>query len=134
MGASLSVLPSFYQGLFFAPIVVAGALKTAIFAANLYEKLGFRVEPLIGYLLTGHIKAGIPDSLIIKRKHHFQDMEMAQFFQVPGQAAKIGNGGLNLHFPPGERDAVVFPAGAALLFCAERQPPLADSSFWREWM
>ncbi len=45
MGASLSVLPSFYQGLFFAPIVVAGALKTAIFAANLYEKLGFRVEP-----------------------------------------------------------------------------------------
>ncbi|MCI9138764.1 hypothetical protein D7X25_29845 [bacterium 1XD42-8] len=45
VGASLSVLPSFYQGLFFAPIVVAGALKTAIFAANLYEKLGFRVEP-----------------------------------------------------------------------------------------
>ena len=45
VGSSLSVLPSFYQGLFFAPIVVAGALKTAIFAANLYEKLGFRVEP-----------------------------------------------------------------------------------------
>lgn len=45
VGASLSVLPSFYQGLFLAPAVVAGALKTAVFAANLYEKLGFHVNP-----------------------------------------------------------------------------------------
>lgn len=45
VGASLSVLPSFYQGLFLAPTVTAGALKGAIFAANLYEKLGFSVVP-----------------------------------------------------------------------------------------
>ena len=43
VGASLQVLPSFYQGLFLAPTVTAGALKGAIFAANLYEALGFKV-------------------------------------------------------------------------------------------
>ena len=45
VGASLGVMTSFYQGFFLAPTVVAGALKGAIFAANLYEKLGFRVVP-----------------------------------------------------------------------------------------
>ncbi len=45
VGASLSALPAFYQGLFLAPTVTAGALKGAIFAANLYEKLGFEVVP-----------------------------------------------------------------------------------------
>ena len=45
VGASLGINPSFYQGLFFAPTVVAGALKTAIFAANLYEGLGFETSP-----------------------------------------------------------------------------------------
>ena len=45
VGASLNINPSFYQGLFLAPSVVAGALKSAIFAANLYEKLGFTASP-----------------------------------------------------------------------------------------
>ena len=45
VGASLSALPNFYQGLFLAPTVTAGALKGAIFAANLYERLGFKVIP-----------------------------------------------------------------------------------------
>lgn len=45
VGASLSALPSFYQGLFLAPSVTAGALKGAVFAANLYERLGFAVVP-----------------------------------------------------------------------------------------
>ena len=45
VGASLGVLSSFYQGLFLAPTVSAGALKGAIFAANLYEKLGYHVVP-----------------------------------------------------------------------------------------
>ena len=38
-------MPAFFQGLFLAPTVVASALKGAIFAANIYEKLGFRVVP-----------------------------------------------------------------------------------------
>ena len=45
VGANLGIMPAFYQGFFMAPTVVAGALKGAIFAANIYEKLGFRVVP-----------------------------------------------------------------------------------------
>ena len=45
MGASLGLNTSFYQGLFLAPTVVASALKGAIFAANVYEKLGYSVVP-----------------------------------------------------------------------------------------
>ncbi|MBP3314088.1 MAG: methionine gamma-lyase family protein, partial [Oscillospiraceae bacterium] len=45
VGANLGLLPSMYQGFFLAPTVVAGALKGAIFAANLYEKMGFAVIP-----------------------------------------------------------------------------------------
>ena len=45
VGASLGVMSSFYQGLFLAPTVTASALKGAIFAANIYEKLGFPVIP-----------------------------------------------------------------------------------------
>ncbi len=45
VGASLTVLREFYQGLFLSPTVVASALKGAIFAANVYEKLGFSVIP-----------------------------------------------------------------------------------------
>ena len=45
VGASLNVISSFYQGLFQAPVVTAGALKGAIFAANIYERLGFAVVP-----------------------------------------------------------------------------------------
>lgn len=45
VGASLGVMQSFYQGLFLAPTVAASALKGAIFAAGIYEKLGFGVIP-----------------------------------------------------------------------------------------
>lgn len=45
VGATEGYMRSFYQGLFLAPTVVAGALKGAIFAANLYEKLGFYCHP-----------------------------------------------------------------------------------------
>ena len=45
VGANLGILPSFYQGFFLAPTVVAGALKGAVFAANIYERLGFPVIP-----------------------------------------------------------------------------------------
>ncbi len=45
VGASLGVIQSFYQGLFLSPTVVSGALKGAIFAANIFEDLGFDVIP-----------------------------------------------------------------------------------------
>lgn len=45
VGASLGVNQSLFQGLFLAPTVTAGALKGAVFAAAIYEKLGFDVVP-----------------------------------------------------------------------------------------
>ncbi len=45
VGASLGILRDFYHGLFLAPTVTAGALKGAVFAANIYERLGFQVVP-----------------------------------------------------------------------------------------
>ncbi len=45
VGASLGILKDFYQGLFLAPTITACALKSAVFAANLYENLGCAVVP-----------------------------------------------------------------------------------------
>ena len=45
VGANLGLMQSLYQGFFLAPTVTAGAEKGAIFAANLYEPLGFKCVP-----------------------------------------------------------------------------------------
>lgn len=45
VGATLWVMQSFYQGFFMAPVVTGSALKSAVFAANIYERLGFDVLP-----------------------------------------------------------------------------------------
>ena len=45
VGASLGMMQSFFQGFFLAPTVVNAALKSAIFAANVFERLGFAVIP-----------------------------------------------------------------------------------------
>ena len=45
VGANLGLMPSLYQGFFLSPTVVASAEKAAIFAANLYEPLGFKCVP-----------------------------------------------------------------------------------------
>ena len=48
VGANLGLMPSLFQGFFLAPTVTASALKTAIFAAAMYEKAGFTVLPSAG--------------------------------------------------------------------------------------
>lgn len=45
VGVNMGMLRSLYQGLFLAPVVTAGAVKGAVFAANIYEALGFDVVP-----------------------------------------------------------------------------------------
>ncbi len=67
VGASLGVMQSFYQGLFLAPIVTAAALKGAIFAANVYEKLGFHVIPNAmeeRYDIIQAVEFGFPEGVI----------------------------------------------------------------------
>ena len=57
VGASLGLNQTFFQGLFLAPAVSAGALKGAVFAAYIYEKLGFKVIPGSGESRHDIIKA-----------------------------------------------------------------------------
>lgn len=67
VGASLGVNRSFFQGLFLAPTVTAGALKGAIFAANVYEKLGFKVVPNSTedrHDIIQAVEFGIPEGVI----------------------------------------------------------------------
>lgn len=67
VGASLQALGAFYQGLFLAPSVVANAMKSAVFAANIYEKLGFSVVPSAGEERHDIIQAvtfGTPEEVI----------------------------------------------------------------------
>ena len=67
VGASLNVMQSFYQGFFLAPTVTAGALKGALFAANLYEQLGFKVIPGGSeerYDIIQAIEFGFPEGVI----------------------------------------------------------------------
>lgn len=45
VGATLGLNAPLFQGLFLSPQVVSGALKGAIYAANIYEKLGYTVLP-----------------------------------------------------------------------------------------
>lgn len=45
VGATLGINQTVLQGLFLAPVVVAGALKGAVFAARIYEDLGYFVIP-----------------------------------------------------------------------------------------
>ncbi len=45
VGATLGLNSSLFQGLFLSPQVVSGAVKGAVFAANIYEKLGYGVLP-----------------------------------------------------------------------------------------
>ena len=45
IGPSLNQNTSFIKGLFFAPNVVASALKTVIFASKILEELGYEVSP-----------------------------------------------------------------------------------------
>ena len=45
VGANLGLMPALFQGFFLAPTVTAGALKGAVFAANIYESLGYPCVP-----------------------------------------------------------------------------------------
>ena len=72
-GVGKEIGPSFNQnslilkGLFFAPSVVASAVKTMIFASKMLEELGFDVEPKYNELRTDivqTIKLGTPEKLI----------------------------------------------------------------------
>ncbi|MBO4872382.1 MAG: methionine gamma-lyase family protein [Lachnospiraceae bacterium] len=66
VGASLGLNASMFQGFFLAPAVTAGAEKGALFAAALYESLGFQVHPSSGetrYDIIQAIELKTPENL-----------------------------------------------------------------------
>lgn len=97
VGASLGVTSSFYQGLFLAPTVTAGALKGAIFAANLYERLGFDVIPNGSESRHDIIQAvtfGTPEGVIafcegIQAAAPVDSFVTPQPWDMPGYDAKV---------------------------------------------
>ena len=62
VGASLGILPQFFQGLFLAPSVTAAALKGAVFAAALYEEIANRT----GFPAEAYPRADTPRNDIIQ--------------------------------------------------------------------
>ena len=103
VGATLNTNQSFFQGLFMAPTVTAGALKGAIFAAALYEKLGFKVYPASAserYDIIQSVELGSPEAL----KAFCRGIQMAapvDSFVTPEPWAM-----------PGYADDVIMAAGA----------------------
>ena len=56
-----------FQGFFLAPTVVAGAVKGAIFAAAIYERLGFRCVPPAGeerHDIIQAVELGSPERML----------------------------------------------------------------------
>ena len=97
VGASLGVLPSFYQGLFLAPTVTAGALKGAIFAASAFSRLGFSVLPLPQeqrYDIIQSVTLGSSEALIafcagIQSAAPVDSFVVPEPWDMPGYDAKV---------------------------------------------
>ena len=103
VGANLGLMPSLYQGFFLAPTVVASAEKGAIFAANLYEPLGFRCVP--GANETRHD--------IIQAVELKSEEGMIAFCKGIQAAAPVDSFATPLPWDmPGYNDKVIMAAGA----------------------
>ena len=66
VGANLGLLPNLMEGFFLAPTVTASALKTAVFAAKMYESLGFACFPESGadrFDIIQAVTLGSPEAL-----------------------------------------------------------------------
>lgn len=85
LGASLGTPRLLYQGLFFAPHVTAQALKSAIFAAGIFSKLGYKTSPAPDEIRGDIIQAvelGSPEKLI-KFCRAIQNYSPVDSFAVP---------------------------------------------------
>ncbi|HIT33278.1 MAG TPA: methionine gamma-lyase family protein [Candidatus Faecousia intestinigallinarum] len=103
VGANFGVMTAFFQGFFLAPTVVAGAEKGAIFAANLYEPLGFRCVP----------SAGESRHDIIQAVELGSEAAMVAFCQGIQSAAPVDSSATPLPWDmPGYSDKVIMAAGA----------------------
>lgn len=103
VGASLSLLTNLYQGFFLSPTVVAGALKGAIFASAVYEKLGFKCVPT-----ASESRHDIIQSVLLGSRER-----MLAFAEGIQKAAPVDSYVTPIPYPiPGYNCDVVMAAGA----------------------
>lgn len=103
VGASLGVLKDFYQGLFLSPTVTASAEKGAIFAAKLYESLGFDVIPH-----SDEVRHDIIQSVVLGNEER-----VVAFCQGIQSASPVDS--MSMPYPddmPGYDSKVIMAAGA----------------------
>jgi len=102
-GATLDLLRMMYQGFFLAPHIVAQAMKTAVFAAELFSSYGFTVDPL-----TTESRSDIIQTVI------FNDPQKMLCFMRGIQAGAPIDSFVTPEpwAMPGYSDAVVMAAGA----------------------
>lgn len=103
MGATLGdTAREFYQGLFMAPHVVMQAIQTAVYAAAVFRKLGYKVKPL-----PDEIRHDIIQSITLKNAKNLENFCVAIQLNSPVDAhvtpvpADI----------PGYQDKVIMAAG-----------------------
>ena len=81
-------MPAFYQGFFLAPTVTAGALKGAVFAANVYERLGFRCIPNAAeprHDIIQCVELGSPERMVAFCK----GIQAAEPWDMPGYDSNV---------------------------------------------
>ncbi|MDR2909435.1 MAG: methionine gamma-lyase family protein, partial [Oscillospiraceae bacterium] len=97
VGCSLSENKNMYMGLFYAPGVVASALKTAAFAAALFAMLGYEVTPSVDEERADIIQAVVtrsPERLSafcrgIQRGAPVDSFVRPEAWDMPGYASKV---------------------------------------------
>lgn len=103
VGPSLGVNKSFYQGLFFAPSVVASAMKTATLTAYVLEKLGYEVSPKYN-----DKRADIVQNIIFRNKD-----KLIKYTQGIQAGSPIDSNTLPIPWDmPGYKDQVIMASGS----------------------
>ncbi len=106
VGATLGLLRELYMGVFSAPFVVGQALKTAVFAARLFEKLGYEVTPRFD-----EKRGDIIEALCLK-----EDNALIAFCQGLQHGSPIDSAALPCPAPmPGYDSDVIMASGAFTL-------------------
>ena len=103
VGCSLDETRNMYMGLFFAPEVTAAALKTAVFAAAVFSKMGYRVLPS-----PQEYRADIIQTVVLK-----SEKKLAAFCRGIQRGAPVDSFVTPEAWDmPGYEDRVIMAAGA----------------------
>ena len=97
LGPSLGLNRAFFQGIFLAPSITASAEKAAIFAASLYERLGFPCHPRADSGRNDIIQAirlGSPEAVLafcqgIQAASPVDSFVMPEPWEMPGYDAPV---------------------------------------------